>query len=98
MGLDLPAEVTAVVRFKSAKGGKAGVAWREPGQEVFPPDQKVTFDCRGSDEVQEHRVELPAKKKIIHVRLILPAGGADVASIELQDKNGKNLKSWRFEK
>ncbi len=96
--LNLPAKLTAVVRLKSAKGGKAGFAWREPGQQKFPPDQKVAFDCRPSEELQEYHAALSAKNIIIHVRLILPAGSTDVASIELQNTQGKTLKAWRFNK
>ncbi|MEA1952232.1 MAG: hypothetical protein U9N87_12680, partial [Planctomycetota bacterium] len=98
IGLNLPAKLTAVVRLKSTKAGEAGFAWREPGQKRFPANQKAAFDCRGSAELQEHRVALSAQNKIIHVRLHLPATGADVASIELQDSLGKTLKSWRFGK
>ena len=56
------------------------------------------FDCRKSTELQEHRITVPANGKVIHVRLLLPTGGAEVSSIEFQNESGKPLKSWRFGK
>jgi len=97
-GLDLPAKLTAVVRLKTERGGRTGFAWREAGQNDFQKEQVVSFDCPKAAEWQEHRVPLPGKNRIIHVRLLLPPGGADVASVEFQDPSGKALKAWRFGK
>jgi uncharacterized sulfatase len=95
-GLELPAKLTAMVRLRTAKLGEAGFAWREAGQKDFPDSQIVTFECRPSTKLQEHRVTLPANNKVIHLRLLLPADGADVESIEFQNANGKTLQAWRF--
>ncbi|MCP4171914.1 MAG: sulfatase-like hydrolase/transferase [Fuerstiella sp.] len=92
----LPAELTAIVRLRSVDAGTAGFAWREPGQKTFANDQTVTFDCPKSNEFQTHRVNIAAHGHVIHVRMLLPADGADIESIEFQDTNGKALKKWKF--
>jgi hypothetical protein len=81
-GLELPGKLTAIVRLRTEKAGVAGFAWREKGQKDFPISQTVKFDCRMTTEIAEHRVTIPAGGKVIHVRLLLPEHGADVASIE----------------
>ncbi len=98
MGLNLPTRIAAVARLKTEQAGTAGFAWRQAGQERFPANQVVTFACRPSTDWQEHCVAIPATNKVIHIRMLLPAGGADVKSIELQDVDGKVLKTWRFGK
>ena len=94
--LSLAPPVTAVVWLRSAEAGTAGFAWREMGQPDFPPKQVVTFDCPASTTCQEHSVELPAQREVIHVRVLLPATGADIERIEFRDVDGKPLKTWRF--
>ena len=86
------------MRLRTGQAGTAGFAWREAGQKDFPTQQVVLFDCRPSTDWQEYRVTIPATNNVIHVRLLLPAGGADVEAIELQDARGKTRKSWRFGK
>jgi uncharacterized sulfatase len=94
--LNLPAEVTATVRLRTLDRGTAGFAWREEHQGDFPPRQTVTFTCTASPEWQEQSVQLPARGKIIHVRLLLPSAGADIERIEFRDADQKPLKVWRF--
>lgn len=94
--LHLPADVTATARLRTQQPGTAGFAWREEGQPDFPPKQVVLFDCPASDPFQEHSVKLPARGKVIHVRLLLPPAGADIESIEFRDANQKPLKTQRF--
>jgi uncharacterized sulfatase len=96
--LELPAPATAVVRLLSQKAGTAGVAWREQGQKGFPPEQVVTFDCDEPGAWREHRVVLPARGKIIHLRLLLPATGADIESVEIRDSDENSTKTWRFKR
>ena len=81
-GLQLPASPIATVRLRTAVAGKAAFAWREAGQQDFPAEQAVMFDCAATDDWQQHKVKLPADGKVIHVRLLLPPAGADVQSIE----------------
>jgi uncharacterized sulfatase len=94
--LNLPADVTAAVRLRTHQSGSAGFAWREEGQTDFPPEQLVTFDCPASSQMQEHSVRIPARGKVIHVRLLLPAAGADIERIEFRDASQKPLKTQRF--
>lgn len=96
-GLDLPAKLTAVVRLRSPSGGEAGFAWREAGQKDFSAEQVTTFDCTPSVEWREHSVAIAGHGKVIHVRLLLPAQGADVASVAFRDAGGKTLREWRFD-
>ena len=95
---DLPMNVTAVVRLRTAVAGAAAISWRQDGQKDFPSGQAVTFNCRDAAELQEHSVTIPATGKVIHVRLMLPTTGADVAAIEFRNGDGKKLKSWQFSK
>lgn len=97
-GLDLPARLTAVVQLRTERAGTAGIAWREVGQREFSSQQVVTFDRPPSTEWQRHRVAISAKNKVIHVRILLPPGGADIRSIVLEDATGKALKIWQFDK
>jgi uncharacterized sulfatase len=94
--LGLPAQLTAVIRLRPEQAGSGGIAWREAGQKDFSPEQVVKFDCARPGQWQEHRVAIAADGRVIHVRLLLPAGGADIESVEFQDPGGKALKSWRF--
>lgn len=96
--LNLPAASTAVIRLRTSRSGGAGIAWREAGQNDFPAGQVVKFRCEASDEWQQHAVRLPADGKVIHVRLLLPEGGADVESIAFRDTRENVLQSWRFDK
>ncbi|HRX78741.1 MAG TPA: sulfatase-like hydrolase/transferase [Pirellulaceae bacterium] len=95
-GFELPSKLTAVVRLRSQKLGEAGFAWRQSGQKDFPDSQLVTFECPASDDFREYRISLPATGNVIHLRLLLPEGGADIESIEFQDDSGRTLKAWRF--
>lgn len=95
--LMLPPTLSAVVRMRTKSPGKAALAWREEGQPDFLPKQVVTFDCAAATQWQEHRSTIPGHNKVIHVRLLLPAGGAEIQSIEFQDPDGKTLKAWRFD-
>ena len=97
-GLNLPEGTTAVVRLRAKELGQAGISWRESGQRDFAPKQMVTFESKPSEVSKEYRVTIPAKQRVIHVRLLLPASGADVESIEFQDKSGKAINTWRFDK
>jgi uncharacterized sulfatase len=97
-GLDLPADFTAVLQLRTEKGGTAGVAWREAGQKTFPPEQVATFDCRQAAAWQEQRVAISGDGRVIHVRLLLPPGGADIESIQFQEVTGRVLKEWRFDR
>lgn len=97
-GLDLPAELTAVVRMRNETAGAASFAWREVGQKEFSPQQVATFDCSRAGEWREYRVAISASRRVIHVRLLLPPGAADIEFITFADAAGNPLKAWRFDK
>ena len=94
--LNLPTRLTAIVRLRTFKHGSGAIWWRESGQKEFEPTEIARFDCTASAEMQEHKVDIVANKKVIHVRVLVPVGGADVESIEFQDTNGTTLKAWSF--
>ena len=94
--LDLPAKVTVVVTLRTAEQGRVGIAWREAGQADFVDGQAVTIDVPRSADPREQRIGISAGGRIIHTRLLLPAEGADVASIVFLDDRGKELRAWRF--
>lgn len=96
-GLDLPSRSTAVVRIRAATVDRAGLAWREAGQRDFPPGQVVQFGPLEAGEWQVHHVPVPAKGRVIHVRLLLPPAGADIDSVAFADAGGKVVRSWEFE-
>jgi uncharacterized sulfatase len=97
-GLELPRNLTAVVRCRSGQGGRAGIAWREKGEQEFSNDQVVAFHCAASPNVQEHRVAIAASKPVIHVRLLTPPGGADIESIEFLGEDEKQVRIWKFDR
>jgi arylsulfatase A-like enzyme len=68
--VDGPAE--AKLRVRAQKDGDARIQWRTEGQDLFPKNgQSQTFAITGGDW-QDIDVPLPAKGKVVHVRLFLP--------------------------
>ena len=96
--LDLPGPVTLAVRARAATGGKATASWRTTAQKDFTPDQAVAFDWPAADDWQDIKVELPAKSRIIHLRLTPPrtAIRLHIQSIELRGSDGKT-QTFRFD-
>jgi hypothetical protein len=84
--------------MRTTKSGSGGIAWRQSGQKEFVAGQLIKFECDETEDMQEHRVQIPATEDVIHVRLLMPRSGADIASIELRNGQGRSLKSWRFDK
>jgi hypothetical protein len=97
-GLNLPKNVTVVVKLRSEQEDKASFEWRQDGQKEFPGGQVVRFDCGETADLTDHRIAINGTGKLIHIRFRLPATGADVASIEFQNADGKTLRSWSFNK
>jgi uncharacterized sulfatase len=79
--VDGPAMASFGIRTQA--GGKAGIQWRTDVQKDFPKEQVVEVDVAGSDDWQEVKLEVPAKGKIIHIRVRLPAGRSEVRDITL---------------
>lgn len=95
--LKLPAESTAVIRFRSTATGRGGIAWRERGQKDFPSGQTVRFDIENTSSQQVYRVAIPAHAPIIHLRLLLPNGVSEIASIKFENKDGDIVNNWTFD-
>ena len=95
--LELPIPLQATVRLRSETGGVAGIAWREQGQDDFPRNQVVSFDCPASQQSTQHTVKLPARGTVIQLRLLLPPAGADVTRIEVVDDKQDSIKVWQFD-
>jgi uncharacterized sulfatase len=97
--LDLAGPVTSTLRVRAKQGGQSSVAWRTHEQKEFAPENTAAFDWPTSADWQEVKVELPAKGRLIHLR-ISPArsgSGFEVQSIELRGQSGKP-QSWQFGK
>jgi uncharacterized sulfatase len=89
-GLNLLGPVTVNLRVRATRGGAATVSWRSKTS-GFSSEQSVTFTWPTVDTWQQVRVELPARERIIHVRIALPAEGEgiEVQRIELAPTSGQ---------
>ncbi|MCG8648260.1 MAG: hypothetical protein MI861_00415, partial [Pirellulales bacterium] len=94
--LNVNGPVQASVLFRSRQDGKLGVAWREQGQADFPAAQIAWIDVQASSEAKNYQLTLPSQSTVIHIRLLLPNEGGDVADVELRDKTGRAAHRWRF--
>ena len=94
--LKLPPDATVRVRMRTKSDGKAGFQWRESSQKDFEEKQMATFRVERSDQWIDHMVRFSGKEKIVHLRFLLPSGGADIQSIEIDNPAGKSLKRWQF--
>jgi uncharacterized sulfatase len=94
--LELTTPLRAVVSMRVKASGNAGFAWRQKGQPDFPADQRIRFPCSATDQMQRYAVTIPASGTVIHLRMHLPAAGADIQSIELQDVDQHTQKRWDF--
>lgn len=92
-GIDLKGPITIVLKGAGA-GGKGAVSWRTEGQEDFLPANVQDFDWPADG--QEAKVMLPVMQKVIHLRLMAPAGGtqAGLRSIRVMAPNGEKV--WDF--
>ncbi len=96
-GLDLPGPVTATLRVRAKQGGASSLAWRTSEQKDFTAENTARFTWPTGTEWQELKVELPAKGRLIHLR-VSPAHGSsalEVQSIELRGHDSKP-QVWRF--
>lgn len=81
-----PARASFAIRTKA--GGQAGIQWRCDGQKDFPKEQVVEVAVAGSDDWQEVKMGVPAEGKIIHIRVLLPAGRSEVRAVKLKAAGG----------
>ncbi|MGV3661554.1 MAG: aryl-sulfate sulfohydrolase, partial [Prosthecobacter sp.] len=81
--LRLAGPVTASMTFKTAASGQGAIAWRMDGDQDFLPANHVPFEVKASADWQTNEVQIPAKGRVIHVRIHLPAGPAQFRSLDL---------------
>lgn len=95
--LDLPGPVTATLRIRAQQGGTSSIAWRTTEQQDFTAENTATFNWPASVDWQELKVELPAKGRLIHLRINTARGGAalEIQSVELSGP-GSKPQVWRF--
>jgi arylsulfatase A-like enzyme len=82
--LKLAGPVTAKLTFKTAASGQAAIAWRMDGDKDFLSANRAPFEVTASDDWQTHAITLPAKGRIIHVRVQLPAGPAQFRTLDFK--------------
>lgn len=82
--IKLAAPATARIVFKAAASGQGAIAWRMDGDKDFLPMNRVPFEVKAGVEWQTQEVAIPAKGRVIHVRLHLPPGEAEFRTIDLQ--------------
>ena len=94
--LDLAGPATARVVLQPKTGGEVGVSWRLEGQSDFVPGQTASATCSASESWQTLELEIPATRKIIHIRVQLPQGESRVRHIRLEGARGSG-RQWRFD-
>lgn len=82
--LKLVGPATARLTFKTAASGHAAIAWRMDGDKDFLPANRAPFEVTANEDWQTHTVTLPAKGRIIHVRVQLPAGPAQFRTLDFK--------------
>jgi hypothetical protein len=82
--LKLAGPVTAKLTLKTAATGQGAIAWRLDGDKDFLPANRLTFPLQATSDWQTHTLEIPTTGRVIHVRVHLPAGGAEFREIELK--------------
>ncbi len=97
-GLDLIAPVRATIVARARRGGRGAIAWRMKQEADFAPSNMVEFDWPEGEEWATMALDLPARGRLVHVRLFWPRGGEDVElrSIELRPARGEP-QAWRFD-
>lgn len=96
-GFKFPSPLTVKVKLKAASG-KASIAWRCEDQKDFLPNQKMVLEPEVSPDWQDCEAVIVAKSPVIHLRLFLPHGGAEIQRIQFEDAKGELVKSWDFSK
>ncbi|MDI1315006.1 sulfatase-like hydrolase/transferase [Prosthecobacter sp.] len=82
--LKLAGPATATLTFKTAASGQGAIAWRVDGDKDFLPANRVPFEVKGSDDWQTHAVPIPAKGRVIHLRVHLPPGPAQFRTLDFK--------------
>ena len=96
--LDLPGPVAVTLRVRAKQGGASSIAWRTTEQKDFAAENTASFTWPTGADWQEVKVELPAKGRLIHLRVSPARGsaGLEVQSIALRGRSGDPVVS-RFD-
>lgn len=89
-GLSLKGAVTFTARTRSTQGGEASIAWRTQEDKDFIPANTVKFVWPAGPDLQEVKVLIPSKGRLIHLRISPPTAGdtTELDWIELQAEGG----------
>lgn len=89
-GLSLKGAITFTARIRSAQGGEASIAWRTQEDKDFIPANTVKFAWPAGPDLQEVKVLIPSKGRLIHLRISPPTAGdaTELDWIELQAEGG----------
>lgn len=95
-GLKLPPKTTLRVRLANAPEIDQPLiaTWRTADQRDFVADQSVKADVDREGVVQ---LPLGNAKNVVHVRLILPPGITQIATIEALNEAKIPVRQWRFQ-
>ena len=80
--LKLAGPVTAQITLKTAATGQGAIAWRLNDDKDFLPANRLTFPLQATSDWQTHTLEIPTTARVIHVRVHLPAGGAEFRTLD----------------
>jgi len=81
--LKLAGPVTAQITLKTAATGQGAIAWRLNDDKDFLPANRLTFPLQATADWQTHTLQIPTTGRVIHVRVHLPAGGAEFRTLNL---------------
>jgi uncharacterized sulfatase len=84
-GVNLQGPFTATIKIRTEQAGPVGIAWRSEGQPDFVPGQVVKTTAKASPDWQTVVLDIPAKGKTIHLRLLLPNHPVTVSTVTFTD-------------
>nr|WP_246114385.1 sulfatase-like hydrolase/transferase [Rubripirellula tenax] len=90
-GLSLVGPVSVNLVVKTATSGAIGLSWRDSADKDFAAANRVNVAVEKSEQWQTIQTSLPGGSKIIHVRILVPAGTTSIKSIELKPASGQTV-------
>ena len=81
-GFKLAGPAKVKITLKTASAGPGAIAWRMSDDKDFLPANRASFEIKPSADWQTHEIEIPAQGRIIHFRVHLPAGPAEIREIK----------------
>jgi uncharacterized sulfatase len=91
--LKLQSPLSALLIIQSDTAGAGGIAWRMEGDKDFLPANRIAFKVSAVSGWQTHEIPLPAKGKMIHLRVHFPLGRTQIQTLAIKDTAGKVLLS-----